>query len=451
MHRRTHHGRGRRFLPAALFGLLAATLLLGGCDLDTLLEAEDPFSVTPGTARDTANLTTLYAGSRSQFALSYAGQQNREGGIVMMSGLMSDELYSSDSFTSRWEVDTRTINYDGLTAASDHSFIYLQRARAEALNAIDVFEGSPREGNDQHAELYNIAGYSVTLLAENFCSGIPLSRITESGVVFGEPLSTQELYELAIGYFDDAIAQPDGGAYQQQIASVGKARALLDLGRFAEAAQVATQVPDGMEPFLIEYASGSFETPNAVFNMINEERRFSVALQEGTGNPGLPFGSVAAGDPRIELDPDPVIGNAGIDTYLQLKYPSQSAPIPLATALEARLIEAEAALDMGASGAYLGILNDLRADVGLGALADPGTAAARVDQFFAERAYFLWLTGHRLSDLRRLIRQYGRTQDQVFPTGVTPYGLPYGTDVSMPVPFEEINNPNYTGCTDTGA
>lgn len=443
--------RGRAPLPILLLGLLVGSLAMGGCDLDTLLEAEDPFSVTPGTARDTANLTTLYAGSRSQFALAYAGQQNREGGVVMMSGLMSDELYSSDSFSSRWEIDTRNVDYDGLSAASQHAFVYLQRARAEALNAVDVFEGSARDGNDQHAELFSIAGYSVTLLAENFCSGVPLSRITEEGVEFGDPLSTTQLYELAIQYFDDAIAQPDGGESQRNVARVGKARALLDLGRFSEAAQVAAQVPDAMPPFEIEYAAGSFETPNAVFNMINEERRFSVSLQEGTANQGLPYGAVAAGDPRVELDPDPVVGNAGIDAYLQFKYPSQGAPIPLATATEARLIEAEAALDMGDSGAYLTILNDLRADEGLGPLADPGTPAARVDQFFAERAYFLWLTGHRLSDLRRLIRQYGRTQDQVFPTGMTPYGLSYGTSVSMPVPFDEVNNPNYTGCTDTGA
>lgn len=101
--------------------------------------------------------------------------------------------------------------------------------------------------------------------------------------------------------------------------------------------------------------------------------------------------------------------------------------------------------------AYLPFVNALRSDIGLAPLADPGSPAARVDQFFAERAYFLWLTGHRLSDLRRLIRQYGRTESEVFPTGRTIYELAYGNSVSMPVPFVEINNPNYTGCTDVGA
>ena len=62
-----------------------------------------------------------------------------------------------------------------------------------------------------------------------------------------------------------------------------------------------------------------------------------------------------------------------------------------------------------------------------------------------------WLTGQRLSDVRRLIRQYGRTEATVFPTGLTAYGIAFGTAVSLPIPFEEINNPNYTVCTDRGA
>ena len=45
----------RRFAIA----LLALVPMLGACDLDELLEAEDPFTVTPGVARDTANLETL--------------------------------------------------------------------------------------------------------------------------------------------------------------------------------------------------------------------------------------------------------------------------------------------------------------------------------------------------------------------------------------------------------
>jgi starch-binding outer membrane protein, SusD/RagB family len=445
---RSKRSRGRRLLQAVL---LACTPALAACDLDSLLEARDPFTVTPGTARDTANLNTLYAGARSQFALAYAGLQNREGGIIMMSALMSDEMYASDNFGTRQAVDRREINYDISNAASDHAFTYLQRARAEALNAVDLYATSPRAGNPRHSELYSIAGYAVVMLAENFCAGIPLSRIAETGTVFGEPLMAPELYELAITYFDAALGQPNADAAALNLARVGKARALVDLGRHAEAAQVANAVPTGFR-FDIEYSAGSFFTPNAIFNMNNEERRFSVSLQEGTINRGLPFGTIAPTDPRVNISTTPVTSNSGaVDAWLQLNYTSQSADVPLATGIEARLIEAEAQLQGGNSAAYLGTINTLRAAVGLTALTDPGTPAGRVDQFFAERAYFLWLTGHRLSDMRRLIRQYGRDQSTVFPTGLTPYGQTYGTAVSLPIPFEEINNPNYTGCTERGA
>ena len=451
MHRETSFRMGPHRIPMAAAALLALAPALGGCDLDTLLEAEDPFTVTPGVARDTANLQTLYAGARSQFAIAYGGLQNREGGIILMSGLMSDELYASDSFTTRRAVDTRTINYEISNAASDDAFAYLQAARAEALNAIDLYNTSPRAGDARHAELYNIAGYAVVMLAENFCAGIPLSRIAETGVEFGDPLPATELYELAISYFDEALAQPAAGADQQNLARVGKARALLDLERFTDAALVAAQVPTAFS-FVIEYSSGSFFTPNPVFNFNHEEHRISASLQEGSLNRGLPFGTVAESDPRIGIAPEPTESNSGeVDNWLQLKYASENADIPLATGLEARLIEAEAQLAEGTSTAYLGILNTLRAGIGLPALTAPATAAARVDQFFAERAYWLWLTGHRLSDLRRLIRQYGRDQATVFPTGTSDYGLSYGTAVSLPIPFEEINNPNYSTCPDRGA
>jgi hypothetical protein len=175
-----------------------------------------------------------------------------------------------------------------------------------------------------------------------------------------------------------------------------------------------------------------------------------VSSQEGTVNRGLPFRTVA--DPRIAVATQSVPSNAGdVPAWLQLKYSSQDADIALASGIEARLIEAEAQLNKGASAAYLPTLNTLRATVGLPALSDPGNAAARVDQLFTERAYWLWLTGSRFSDMRRLVRQYNRQQSSVFPTGLTPGNLPYGTAVSLPIPFEEINNPNYTTCTNRGA
>jgi hypothetical protein len=81
-----------------------------------------------------------------------------------------------------------------------------------------------------------------------------------------------------------------------------------------------------------------------------------------------------------------------------------------------------------------------------GDVASAGIAA--VDMLFKERAYWLWLTGHRLGDMRRLIRQYGRTAATVFPVGTLALrpSDTYGTDVNFIVPFPERNNPQFTGC-----
>jgi hypothetical protein len=58
----------------------------------------------------------------------------------------------------------------------------------------------------------------------------------------------------------------------------------------------------------------------------------------------------------------------------------------------------------------------------------------------------------RLGDLRRLIRQYGRTQDKVFPTGTFfKTNTAYGDDVNFPVMREELANPEFTGCTNRSA
>ena len=53
----------------------------------------------------------------------------------------------------------------------------------------------------------------------------------------------------------------------------------------------------------------------------------------------------------------------------------------------------------------------------MAALATPANQKAAIDLYFREKAFWLFSRGTRLGDLRRLVRQYKRTQDNVFPTG----------------------------------
>ena len=68
-----------------------------------------------------------------------------------------------------------------------------------------------------------------------------------------------------------------------------------------------------------------------------------------------------------------------------------------------------------------------------------------MDLLFSERAFWMFATGHRLGDMRRLIRQYGRTAEQVFPAAYYLKGGTYGADVNLPMPQEEQQQPELRG------
>jgi hypothetical protein len=90
----------------------------------------------------------------------------------------------------------------------------------------------------------------------------------------------------------------------------------------------------------------------------------------------------------------------------------------------------------------------------MAALTAPTTKDAAINLLFREKAFWTFSRGQRLGDLRRLIRQYGRTQDNVFPVGVHYRGGNYGVDVNLPVPQQEENNPELGGapaCIDRNA
>src|SRR5690606_27860858 len=129
--------------------------------------------------------------------------------------------------------------------------------------------------------------------------------------------------------------------------------------------------------------------------------------------------------------------------YVQLIAPGRESAVPFMQAVDARMIEAEAALRAGNGQAARELINGARATVGLGPVAAPGTPAGRVDLLFREKAFWTFGRGYRMGDLRRLVRQYGRAQNTVFPTGDWhKAGASYQSDVNMPIPLAESNNPN---------
>ncbi|HET9385918.1 MAG TPA: hypothetical protein VFO67_12280 [Gemmatimonadales bacterium] len=447
-----------RKLRTILLLLAGAWLAPAGCtSLDEIVDVEDPDIVNPGDLQSIAGAVAAFTGGVGDFAFAIVGDNGGTEGQILVGGLMTDEYMHSGTFPTRLEYERRSINQNSngtLTGVARN----LYRARTSLEQSIGLLQTYAPTPASRIGEAFALAGYTYVFFAETYCSGIPFSSSTE----LGSPKTTDEVLQLAIERFDSALVYAPTGAIAN-FARVGKARALMNRGKssFAAAATVAGPVPlTFVYNTTHSVTTGRQQNGVHVFNHLS--RRWSVADNEG-GN-GLNFRT--AGDRRVRVTADPVGGFDGTTPQFNLtKYPARTTPVPIGTGLEAKLIVAEALLDAGNTVAWLDTLNFLRANARtlgflgpadttaadtLAPLPDPTSAVLRESLMFRERAFWLFATGHRLGDLRRLMRQYGRLEDGVFPTGTHFKGDLYGNDVNVPIPPEELGNPNYTGgCSTT--
>jgi hypothetical protein len=178
---------------------------------------------------------------------------------------------------------------------------------------------------------------------------------------------------------------------------------------------------------------------------MNATLNFAPADREG----GVGMDFVSANDPRVTVlrgttgAPITRAGQDGIPHFIQTVHTIPNSRVRLASGVEARLIEAEA-LVRANDPTYIAKVNEARATrTDLPALAPAVGQAAQVDQVMRERAFWFWGTAHRVGDLRRLMRQYNRTEVQVWPTGNYFKGGAFGTDVNLKPAQAEQNNPQY--------
>ena len=449
----TDHRAGTFGARWRLAGLAAAAALtVSGCNLDV----STPDIVAPAALRDSSALTTLVAGTSGDFGAAFAGNDDLgDEGLILVGGLRADEWINRDTFEERRDIDLGTMRTDNGTLRD--LFRNAQRARRSAEFAAARFaEIAPTSAD--YARVSSFAGYTYVLLGEHFCSGVPISNLDDAGqFVFGDPLSTTQLFTAALAKFDTALAVATAAqsTTQQHLARVGRGRALLNLGRYADAAAAVAAVPTSFV-FEVEFSENAARENNAVFTFNNIRRRWGVANNEGRN--GLPF--VSASDPRVPTVTSTRNGLDGVNLLIvnQLKYPERAANIPVADGIEARLIEAEAALNAGNTAGFLTIHNALRATESLPPLVAVGLSRRQLeDVHFRERAFWLFATAHRLGDLRRLVRPataspsqpagYGRTVAETFPQGTYfKSSTPYGAQTSLIIPLEEENNAKFVGC-----
>ena len=454
----------------------AGGVIMGaGCHVSDILRVPPPEGIVSSSALNgQSSAEGAFYTAQNQFSSIVAGPD----GQVEVSGWLTDEfIANSPAFgypPAYNNIDARrTAAFAGWPETGDAAVQAILAGRSELLLAlVPLQQYETGAGVARIGEAWALVGYAELLLAEDYCAGVPLSQeVPGGGFAYGRPLTTDSLLGTAEAHFDSALAHSGGNDSITALASVGLGRTLVDRAQYVAAAAAVQSVPPAFAYSLVGATGGLYGYNSTFYQNIFPNyygcATFNVADREGTN--GLPF--VSANDPRLVLDstisetcdgvwsglPDSVF-------YYPVKFGNPNAPgIPLATGVEAGLIAAEGALQ-GGSGAWLTDLNALRSSVtGLGPLTDPGTDSGRVSLMFSERAFWLFGTGTRLGDLRRLIRQYSRPAESVFPTGAyapgnEPYLAPlfvsplttYGTDVNLtlptPISGNLTANPYYKGC-----
>jgi hypothetical protein len=452
--------------------LLGAALAAGiaGCSTHDLLDVQTDI-VTPTQAGNPSGALALRAAAIRQFAIYTAGSPQVR--AWLMDALFTDQLVNArqdfnDIDQRNWSEET---NPHGVNVWDDYATI--RYAVPTAIKAMEQYLPDDNTRKSYTGELYAIRGLATTILEEMYCNGTTLSSYDDAGnpVYDMHVYTNAEMFEQAVADFDSALTALPAGDQLRNLARIGKARALVDLNRYADAAAVVRAGGDGTASVAVPTAyvyNMTYSTTSGLYNVLPdyiENANFGLPLnaaRTGTGPEtanGLDYGA----DPRIRRRPFLRNGQDGSTPIYPPGVPWEAtfnSPFPVATGVEARLIESEADLQAG-NATWLTTLNDLRSrnldisglalTTALAPLTDPGSADGRVNLVFQERAMWLYLTIHRWGDMRRLIRQYGRTEDKVFPSGTYFKGGSYGHQVvAHPLPSER-NHPAYKGCLDENA
>lgn len=451
----------RAALWAATAGALAVSTMLTACDpKKELLEPQQPGVIAPVDIQNATGAEALYVGSLSRMKRALDGFSDA---AWNWAGLFTDEFKSADTFSQRNDADQRTLqDNDALVRPIWEG---LQQGRGYARSAIDALNQFEPTATTKIGEMYFDMGFLELTLGQEFCNGIPLGETKDGKPVYTEPLTTTAVFTTAIARFDSALtyvgsASDAASKSVRNAATVAKARAQVDLGQFAAAATTVASIQTSFE-YDLNFSNTTND--NQWWVLGPSIQRYALGDSIDTSGPvlnAIPFAS--ANDPRVPVNNS---GKAGEDNQTIFVWTDRLAgrddPLPVVSGLDARLIEAEAKLQTGDYPGMMAILNKLRTDgqtIGgfvvdpMPALtANPTTKDDAVDLLFREKAFWQFGRGVRMDDLRRLVRQYKRAEDAVFPSGKFVKTGNYGSEVAFPVPDAERTNPNFHGCIDRNA
>ena len=379
-----------------------------------------------------ANAQLLIDGAIADFECAYAS-------YVVQSATVGEEFIYAQQTADRTPPDARRTTLNDpryATFACTALGIYgpLQTARSSAETILSYLKGwTDAEVPTNRTNLIGIAtayaGYSYVMLGEGFCT-MAVSRINpDRSINYGGEIQRDSVFKIAINRFTEsiAVAQTASNTDIVRMATLGRARAKLNIGDYAGAKADAQQIPPGY----VKNATYSDAIARRV-NLVWQDN----SVTSRASSIGIPYRTL--NDTRVPV----VNGNfttaaTGVMHFYQTKYATGSAPIPLATYEEAQLIIAEADIRANSLGTALPILDASRARGGQGAFTGT-TQAEYLAELVDQRRRELFLESHHLGDIIRF-------SIQVTPAAGTPYhfgGGAYGTQTCFPLPAaERQNNP----------
>lgn len=461
MNRLTHRAR-----LAIAGAVCAAPLFASACTFkDQLLQPQQPQIILPGDVVGIPAADALYLGALGRLkSWSVGGTVNQESLWPMLS-LETDEYKSADTFSQRNEADQRSVQTNNGNVQSVYT--QAQQGRGYAQDAINALFKAEPASTGKIAEMYFALGFTEMQIAEDFCDGIPFGLTIDGVPNYTAPLSSADAMKLAAVHLDSAINLATGtdaiSANAKNAALIAKGRAQVFLGQWAAAAVTVAPVATVYQ-YVMTYSTGSTSDVNGFWVMTTNSQRYSVGDSvdaSGIIANAIPFAS--ANDPRVPSGKNTLkpFDAQTLPYFVQTMF-KQNDPVAFVDGLDARLIEAEAKLQTADYAGMMAILNNLRTNPPTQGIFKPATALAAitttpttkdaaVNVFFREKVYWTFSRGQRFGDLRRMVRQYGRTANQVWPSGTFHKGGVYGPDVTAPVTDNEKTNPNFTGCTDRTA
>ena len=413
-----------RKLPLAMIAAGA----LAACTELTTLEQQNPGQLDASGVYEPRNAQLLVNGVIADFECAFSR-------YVFGTAVFTDELTNAFAGSVNQDYDKRAVTTNsqygtGGCNTFQVASIYtpLSIARAAGDTVASKLEGwtDAEVPNRQRliAQSYLYAGYSLTLLGEAMCS---------AAINVGPELTPAQLFAEAKIRFDKAVAAaPATEAAVLNLALLGRARTLLNLGDKAAAGVDAAKIPAGFVAN-ISTDAGAARRQNYVFLGINQSAWASVDPSfRGLTVNGAP-------DPRVAVTNANRNGTASVPIWTADKYTSLATTIPLARYAEAQLIVAESRLAANDITGAVAAINTVRATRSIAPYSATGQTSAQVlAQIQEERRRELFLEGHRIGDLRR----YGLP---FLPAAGTPFlsGGVYGTQTCFPLPdVERINNPN---------